>query len=224
MKNLKYLGLIGTIGLLALLFWVTAPGASAQDDAAIELSPSSTAAEVGDVEITISGSGFADSGRVYVVVCPGAEGDPDFVVSSGNATTACTNVIGAFGGTSDLGVFTPTNGIFSESTTVSITQEDIDNGGLYILVGTVSSLTGPSAGAVLSIEDSSADTDTDSSGDADAEEEEMDDDEEMDDEEMDDESTGLADTGVESGLLAVAGISVVIAGLLFAGLSRRIRK
>lgn len=89
------------------------------------------------------------------------------------------------------------DGTWSYDLEVTVTQGDIDNGQIAILAGELAPGTEWSAGVNLGVGESDGD---------------------------DMEDDAMADSGAESGLLAVIGGSVIVAGLLTIGLGRRIAK
>ena len=229
-KMFKYFGLAGIVGLLTLLFWVSSP-ASAQDGTVVT-EPTSVPAVVGDVDVTFIGTNLpASVTQVAIVPCPGAGGD-ETTITAGNAISFCPTILNFLAaGNGDV-----TDGSLSVTISIPITQADIDAGALALTVAQAPLAAGnPSWPVAVAIGGTAAaEEDTDA---GEAEEEGTDTDEDVDAEEGtdidepvaepledDDDGAALADTGLESGLLAVAGISIVVAGLLFAGFSRRIRK
>ncbi len=214
------------VGLLGLLF-LSAP-TSAQDGPTLTLDPVSVPAEVGDVEVTVSGSGFTDStANAFVALCPGVDGDLSVAITAANATSACPTLLSVF----FTGNAAVSGGSFSETFTFSITQKMVDDGGVVISAGAAGDTSGSQGVTALLVigegETEEAQTPTTTTAPpattttttTAAPERETtpaptpapraDED--------------LAETGLETGLLAVIGGSVVLAGLLFAGFSRRIR-
>ena len=221
MKKLLILGVVAVVGIL--LF--AASPASAQDNEAITADPATVPATVGSVEVNINGTGWVGApDGLFVTYCPGAKGDPDAITAT-NATSLCHNLL--FSGSRGNPA---ADGTWSWRLDIPITQEDIDAGGMLVLAGELAPGTEWSASTVVQIGESAAEettttteapaTTTTAASDS-TEDDDMSDDDMSDDDMSDDD---MADTGAESGLIAVIGISVLVAGLLALGLGRRLGK
>ena len=109
---------------LALVTWVGASAASAQDGPSITISPSSVA-EAGEVEVTVTGSGWTVS-SVNVLTCKIAE---DANAAEIDASENCT--LGS--GNLNLGSIVPasvTDGGFEATITVNVPAQ-----GIFIAAG-----------------------------------------------------------------------------------------
>ena len=222
MKFKRMFVLVGVVALMGLL-WATPAGADSHLPS-ITLDPASVPAEEGDVTITVTGANWGELVPFFITTCPGAQGDPTVLVDAIAAISNCPTITGDV--RADLAW---EDGGFTTEMTVTITQSDIDAGGLVVLAGWLSASTstnpedGEATFTILGISDESMD-DT-------ADEEPMDDtaDEEPMDDTADEEPTDdtgeeeLAMTGSESSLLFIVGASVLAAGLLVIGTGRRVR-
>ena len=211
--------LTGVVALMGLL-WATP--AAADSHQSITVDPASVPAVEGDVTITVTGADWTEPVPFFITACPGAQGDPTVIVDTVAAITMCPNIAG------DSRAVAFDGGSFTTEITVTITQGDIDAGGLVILAGWLSASASPAtaAAAILAIADEPMDDmDDEATDDEAAGEESMDDEaageESMDDEAMDDEE--LPVTGAESSLLLIVGAGVLAAGLLVVGAGRRVR-
>ena len=219
MKKVKYLGLLGIVGLLALLFW--ASPASTQDGGTVVTEPTSVPAVVGDVDVTFIGTNLpASVTQVAIVPCPGAGGD-ETTITAGNAISFCPTILNFLAaGNGDV-----TDGSLSATISIPITQADIDAGALALTVAQAPLGAGnPSWPVAVAIGETAAAESTDTDAGADATEGTDVDEPQAQSSEDADDGEDLADTGIESGMLALIGASVLIAGVLFAGLGRRLRK
>ena len=184
--------LTGVVALMGLL-WATP--AVADSHQSITVDPASVPAVEGDVTITVTGADWTEPVPFFITACPGAQGDPTVIVDTVAALTMCPNIAG------DSRAVAFDGGSFTTEITVTITQGDIDAGGVVILAGWLSASASPAtaAAAILTIADE----------------------EPMDDEATDDEE--LPVTGAESSLLLIVGAGVLAAGLLVVGAGRRVR-
>ena len=248
---------------LALVTWVGASAASAQDGPSITLNPSSIA-EAGEATVTVTGSGWSVSGG-FLGTCS----IPEDVNAANLDDSARAEHCALAGGNLDITVFTAnafgiSDGSFEREITVDVPAQ-----GVFLVVGdaaqTEQAIAWLSVGAAEETTDDAAATETtddaeaeemaedmdeadDSTEDATSDEagseemaEEMNDDmeaeemaEDMDEmgdgtsdsmseemaEDMDDD---LADTGVNTSMLAIIGLAIALAGVLVFGFSRRLR-
>ena len=177
--------LTGVVALMGLL-WATP--AVADSHQSITLDPASVPAVEGDVTIAVTGADWNDPVPFFITACSGAQGDPTAIADTISALAMCPTITG------DIRAVAFDGGSFTTEITVTITQGDIDAGGLVILAGLLSATPPPyAAAAILAIADEPA-----------AEEE-------------------LPDTGAESSLLLIVGAGVLAAGLLVVGAGRRVR-
>jgi hypothetical protein len=186
------------IGLLASAGW--AGTAAAQDGPTITVEPATVDA-AGETEFTITGSGWTAAPPIFVLPCAAPEsGDPADVDS---ATCDTANLTPA----------TPADGSFEVTATF-----DVPEGGLAIAAGdaaqteaaavvvTVGAGEAPAEGEDPATEDGAAADDGAADDGAAAEGEE---------------GGELAETGVESMLLVIAGIAVMVAGAMVLRVTRR---
>ena len=206
--------LTGVVALMGLL-WATP--AVADSHQSITVDPASVPAVEGDVTITVTGADWTEPVPFFITACPGAQGDPTVIVDTVAAITMCPNIAG------DSRAVAFDGGSFTTEITVTITQDDIDAGGLVVLAGWLSASASPAtaAAAILAIADEPMDDMDDEATDDEATDDEATDDEATDDEATDDEE--LPDTGAESSLLLIVGAGVLAAGLLVVGAGRRVR-
>ena len=204
--------LTGVVALTGLL-WAT-PAVADSHLPSITLDPASVPAEAGDVTITVTGSNWNEPTPFYITACTEAKGDPSPLVDVAGVLANCLTITG------DFRDVTWDNGGFTTEVTFTITQAEIDAGGLVILAGwlSASATSEDAAVAILAIADEPAAEEP--AAEEPAAEEPMDD-EAMDDEAMDDEE--LPVTGAESSLLLIVGAGVLAAGLLVVGAGRRVR-
>ena len=219
--------LAGVVALMGLL-WAT-PVVADSHLPSITLDPSSVPAEEGDVTIAVSGSNWAEPTPFYITACTEAKGDPSPLVDVAGVLANCLTITG------DFRDVTWDNGSFTTEVTFTITQDEIDAGGLVILAGwlSASATSEDAAVAILAIADEPAAEEPaaeepaaeEPAAEEPAAEETMDEEpaaeEPMDDGAMDDEE--LPDTGAESSLLLIVGASILAAGLLVVGTGRRVR-
>lgn len=216
MRIKRLLVVAGVVALMGLLWG--SPVSADGHLPSITLDPASVPPETGDVTLTITGANWSEPTPFFIVACPGAAGDPVApltLTSAPEAIAMCPDLMAAV---------VPVewdDGSFTTEWTTTITQADIDNGGLVIMAGwlSVDTLSAPEEFAtvgLLAIVEPPAEEEP-------MEEEPMEE-EPMDEAPMDD---GAADempvTGHESGLLAIVGASVLVAGLLVIGTGRRVR-
>lgn len=190
---MRKLVLLGAAALVATLFLVATP-ASAQGDQTISSDPAWVPAEEGSATVTINGAGWVGApGGLFVTDCSGAPDGDSANINADNALAACPLLIPSVGrGNPDA------DGNWSYELTVTVDAAAIANGTIAVLAGELAAGSPWSAGTNIIVGEPAADA------------EPMDDD------------TSLADTGVESGLLAVIGGSVLVAGMLALGLGRRL--
>ena len=204
MKKLSIL--LGITALMGLVLWANPVSAAHSEDTAdrtVTLETESVPGTVGDATVTISGTGYAGVG-VYIIACPGAEGDADTVTAATGAAF-CPGIVGVvFTGTPGLTV--ADDGSWSFDYTFPVIQTDIDAGAMVITVGQAADLAGTFAERVLVTIEAAPDAPAPATPTTTPP------------------SENLARTGVESGLIAISGVSVILAGLLFAGIGRRLRK
>lgn len=190
--------------LLALPAFVLAAPAAAASHPEISLSPPSAPAEAGDVTVTISGTNFSGNlNPFFVTTCPGAEGDPSALASIAEgggdvtsllaaATAVCPNIL------TDSASPEWSEGGFSLEKTITLTDEDISNGGIIVLAAGLAGTSPEFAFALLAADDSMMS-------------------------ETEGEMTELAETGVNSALLFTVGVLVLGAGLIVLTQARRLR-
>ncbi len=213
--------LAGVVALMGLL-WAT-PAVADSHLPSITLDPASVPAEAGDVTITVSGSNWTEPTPFYVTACTGAQGDPSPLVDVTGVLANCPTITG------DFRDVTWDNGSFTTEVTFTITQAEIDAGGLVILAGwlSASATSEDAAVAILTIVDEeaaaaaaeraaaeeAAEAAAAAAEEAAAAAEEA--------------AAAAADempvTGAESNLLVVVGASILAAGLLVIGAGRRVR-
>jgi len=225
MKLKRLLVLAGVVALVGVL-WAS-PAAADGHLPSITLDPASVPAEAGDVTVTITGANWSEPSPFFIVACPGAAGDPAApltLTAAPEAIAMCPDLMA-----SALAVQWD-DGSFTTEWTTAITQADIDAGGLVIMAGwlSVDTLSSPEEFASIALLSIGVEEEP---MDEPAEEEPMDDagdEEQMDD--MGDEAPmddpgekELPVTGHESGLLAIVGASILVAGLLVIGAGRRVR-
>lgn len=232
----KFAIIAGAMAMAGALF--LASPVSAQDGPSI----SATLNDDGSATVTGTGwSGAPDAG-LFVSVCPGADVTSDAPVNAGNALVVCPTLV-----VPDSGTNNPTVGDDGTWTfELSASQVgDVPETGVVILTGCLplgctshSATTVLTAGAAEEAEEEPeaeevaeepADEQPEAEGAGGDEEmdeaEDMDDGDDMDEaEDMDDGDDTMADTGSESGLLAVIGVSVLLAGLFAVGIGRRFAK
>ena len=224
---------------LALVAWVGASAASAQDGPTLTVSPSNIA-EPGEVEVTVTGSGWTLS-NLNVLACKIAE---DAVAADLDVSENCALAAGNL----DLASVTPAevvDGGFEVTLTVNVPAQ-----GLFIIAGASGSDESGSALITVGADDMADDMDDDMGDDMDDDmADDMDDDmaddmaddmgdDDMGDDDMDDDMADdmgdddmaddmdddmLADTGSNTPLLAIVALAVVLAGAMVLGLSRRLR-
>ncbi len=198
------------VALVAVLVASFAFAAAAQAQGqTIEFDPASVDA-AGEVEVAVTGTGFDVA--VFILPCEGAGGDPAALT---DVTTQC-----------DLGALTPASpdadGNISATITFNIPEE-----GLVIAAGDQAQTN--SAIGVITVgaaeeggEEEGAEEGAEEGGEEEATEEEAPAEEEAEPETTDAEEGELANTGVESGLLAIVGAALLAGGLMTAGAMRRV--
>ena len=176
-------------GLVALMGLLWATPAVADNHQSITLDPASVPAVEGDVTITVTGADWTEPVPFFITACSGAQGDPTAIADTISALAMCPTITG------DIRAVAFDGGSFTTEITVTITQGDIDVGGLVIFAGwlSTSATSEDAAAAILAIADEPT-----------AEEE-------------------LPVTGAESSLLLIVGAGVLAAGLLVVGAGRRVR-
>lgn len=240
----KFAIIAGAMAMAGALF--LASPVSAQDGPSI----SATLNDDGSATVTGAGwSGAPDAG-LFVTVCPGADVTSDAPVNAGNALVVCPTLVVPDSGTNNPTVGDDGTWTFDLSASA---VGDVPETGVVILTGCLPlGCTSHSATTVLTAggaeepaaeeaaeepadeqpeaEGAGGDEDMDEAEDMDDgddmdEAEDMDDGEDMDEaEDMDDGEDMMADTGSESGLLAVIGVSILLAGLFAVGIGRRFAK
>lgn len=190
------------VTLLASAGW--AGTAAAQDGPTITVEPATVDA-AGETEFTITGSGWTAAPPIFVLPCEAPEsGDPADVDS---ATCDTANLTPA----------TPADGAFEVTATF-----DVPEGGLAIAAGDAAQTEAAAAVVTVGAGDAPADDEGDS---AEGDGAEGDGAEATDDGATDDGATEgddeLAETGVESMLLVIAGIAVMAAGAMVLRVTRR---
>lgn len=226
MKLKRLFVLAGVMALVGML-WAS-PAAADGHLPSITLDPASVPAEAGSVTVTVTGANWSEPSPFFIVGCPGAAGDPMAPLTLSSAPEAiamCPNLMA-----SALPVEWD-DGSFTAEWTTEITQADIDVGALVVLAGwlSVDTLSNPEEYATVAVlaigveeEPAAEEPVEEPAAEEPAEEEPMDDmgdEEPMDD--MGDEE--LPATGHESGLLAIVGVGILVAGLLAIGAGRRVR-
>ncbi|MCB0996804.1 MAG: hypothetical protein KDB21_17040 [Acidimicrobiales bacterium] len=167
------------IGFAAVLLALLASPASAQDGPSLTVDPATVDA-AGEVEFTITGSGWTAAPPIFILPGPVVDGEPDSEnLDTGNLTPATPDADGNFEVTATYDV--PAEGI-------AICGGDAGRTESACVVVTVG---GDGGGEEAAADDS-----------AEGEEE-------------------LAQTGSESGLIAVVAFSAVILGAMVVGLGRR---
>lgn len=229
----KFAIIAGAMAMAGALF--LASPVSAQDNEAI------TAVLNDDGSVTVTGTGWEGAPTLYVTVCKGA--DPaaeNGGINAGNATELCTDIMtDGFTTNPDRG-----DGGTTTYTIPAAKVGEVPEAGYVILQGefapgsdwsatTVVTAGGAEEPAAEEEEPAAAEEPADEQPEAEGAggDEEMDEAEDMDDgddmdeaEDMDDGDDTMADTGSESGLLAVIGVSVLLAGLFAVGIGRRFAK
>ena len=193
--------LAGVVALMGLL-WAT-PVVADSHLPSITLDPSTVPAEAGDVTITVSGANWAEPTPFYITACTEAKGDPSPLVDVVGVLANCLTITG------DFRDVTWDNGSFTTEVTFTITQAEIDAGGLVILAGwlSTSATSEDAAVAILTIADEEPAAEEPAAEEPAAEEP----------------AAEMPVTGAESNLLVVVGASILAAGLLLAGAGRRVR-
>ena len=245
MRIKKFCVLAGVIALVSLA-WAS-PVAADGHLQSITVDPQAVDAVEGDVTVTVTGANWDPPVPFFITACPGAGGDPTALTSVPAVLASCPNVA------ADARDVAWDGGSFSTEVTLTIGQGDIDAGALVILAGWLSATasTNPEDGhfaiTVLAVaaasdemmgdddggDEMGSDDETGPDPDrevADGPEEEMAAEEPAEEapaeepaEEAPAEEKTLPDTGAESGLLAVIGVSILAAGLLVIGAGRRVR-
>ena len=185
-------------GVLAVLW---AAPAAADSHLQISIEPESVPAEAGDVTITVSGT--SPSGPLspfFVTKCPGAGGDPtrlDAIAQAGGDVStllaAATQLCPSI--MADAASPDWDDGAFSHEITISITDDDIANGAVVVLAAGLSGADPKFAFVALKVGEQPT---------------------------LIAEPT-LADTGANSNLLLIVGVSVLATGLLVLAQGRRVR-
>ena len=200
---------------LALVTWVGASAASADNHGpSITVDPTSVSA-AGQHTFTVTGSGWTVS-LTNVLPCKIPEGANGAEI---DASVHCTSLA-----VLDIQNMRPTpvtNGGFEVEISIDVPEQ-----GIFIMAGDTART--ESAEAVLITVGSMGDGDMDDSDDMTPDgdmADDMDDSDDMGDEDMADDMDGdeLADTGSNTPLLAIISLAVVLAGAMVLGLSRRLR-
>ena len=214
--------LLFTAMSLALVAWMGASAASAQNGPSISVSPTYVA-EAGEATFTVTGSGWTVSASNVGTCNIPADAD----LAEIDASAHCSNLANL-----DIGNLTAapvTDGGFEVSHTVNVPEQ-----GVFIVAGDLART--QTAGPILitvgtpdtdddmdDMDDDMDDMDDDMSDDMDDMDDDMmgDDMDDMSDDMMDDDM--LAETGSNSTSMAIIAVAVVLAGAMLVGLSRRLR-
>lgn len=227
----KFVIIAGMMAMAGALF--LASPVSAQDNEAI------TATLNDDGSVTVSGTGWEGApAALYVTICKGADVTSDEPVSATNATQVCQDIMtDGFSTNPERG-----DGGTTSYTIPAAKVGEVPEAGYVVLQGEFAAGSPWSAWTILTAggADEPEEEMEDEMEEGAGGEEEMEDMNEVDDmmddtgtddmEEMDDsmddadETVMMANTGSESGLLAVIGVSILLAGLFAVGLGRRITK
>lgn len=201
------------LAIVAGLVIAFSGASSAQDELGLTADPPSVEA-AGEAEITFTGTGFTVA-ELFMTPCPGADGD---IANLADPLTQCD--------LDNPSVVAPTAG---EAWTVTVTY-DIPEIGLLVvasdLAQTEQAFTTVTVGAPEGSDDGGEETDggdeAADSGDeaADSSDEAAD----SSDEAADGEEEELANTGTESDMLLVVGITVLVGGAFLALSTRRFRQ
>ena len=227
---MKKIAIIAGAMALAGALFIASPASADGHEPAI----SATLNEDGSATVTGTGwSGSPDAG-LFVTVCPGADVTSDEPVTQGNALVVCPTLV-----TPDSGANNPTvddDGAWTFELTAAAVGT-VPETGVVILTGCLplgctshSAFTVLTAGAAeepAAEEEEPADEQPEAEGAGGDEDGTMTDgDGTMTDGDgtMTDGDGMMADTGSESGLLAVIGVSVLLAGLFAVGIGRRFAK
>lgn len=219
----KFVIIAGMLAMAGAIF--LASPASAQDNEAI------TAVLNDDGSVTVTGTGWEGAPNLYVTLCKGADPTAEGGgITAGNAITVCQDLM------ADGFATNPERGD-GGTTTFTIPADkvgEVPEAGYVILQGEFASGSDWSATTVVKAaaeeepeeEGAGGDEDMDDMNQTDDMSETMDDDmdDSMDDEMASETVSTMANTGSESGLLAVIGVSILLAGLFAVGLGRRITK
>ncbi|MDE0653548.1 MAG: hypothetical protein OXI26_07840, partial [bacterium] len=148
MKLKRLFVLVGAMALIGML-WAS-PAAADGHLPTMNLDPAAVPAEVGDVTLTITGANWSEPSPFFITACPGAAGDPDAALALSSAPEAiamCPNLMSAA-----IAVEWD-DGSFTTQWTTTITQADIDAGGLVILAGwlSVDTLSNPEEFATVGV-------------------------------------------------------------------------
>ena len=246
----KFAIIAGAMAMAGALF--LASPVSAQDAETITADPANVPAEAGDVTVTINGAGWTGApAGLYVINCPGADftQDPPVSASPGDANyalTACPQLLGSTGrATAD------SDGNWSYDLTITVDQAAIDSGKIYVIAGELAAGSDWSANVTITVgaepvaaEEPEAEEAAEEPAEEAAEEPAEEAAEEPAEEPAEEAAEGaggeedpmteespmeeaegtMAETGAESGLLAVIGVSVLLAGLFAVGIGRRFTK
>ena len=228
----------GAMAMAGALF--LASPVSAQDAETITADPANVPAEAGDVTVTINGAGWTGApAGLYVINCPGADftQDPPVSASPGDANyalTACPQLLASTGrATAD------SDGNWSYDLTITVDQAAIDSGKIYVIAGELAAGSDWSANVTITVgaepaaaeepeaeeaaeepaEEAAEEPAEEAAEGAGGEEDPM-----TEESPMEEAEGTMAETGAESGLLAVIGVSVLLAGLFAVGIGRRFAK
>lgn len=216
----KFVIIAGMLAMAGAIF--LASPASAQDNEAI------TAVLNDDGSVTVTGTGWEGAPNLYVTLCKGADPTAEGGgITAGNATSLCPDIM------TDGFSTNPERGD-GGTTTYTIPADkvgEVPEAGYVILQGEFASGSDWSATTVVKAAAEEEPMDEGAGGDDDMDEDmnQTDDMSETMADDMDDDTasqtvTTMANTGSESGLLAVIGVSILLAGLFAVGLGRRITK
>ena len=184
---------------LALIAIFAAPAASAQDGPAITVEPANVDA-AGDVEFTITGTGWTAAPPIFVLPCTATTLDELTATGADTCDTAA------------LTPATPADGAFEVTVTYTVPEE-----GMCIAAGDAGQT--ESGGACITVGGGDAAAEEEAAGEEAAAEEEGAEEEAVAEEAAADEE--LATTGVESGQVAIIALAMLGAGAMAVGYTRR---
>ena len=220
----KFAIIAGAMAMAGALF--LASPVSAQDNEAI------TAVLNDDGSATVSGTGWEGAPNLYVTICKGADPsagpEGNYGITAANAVQVCADIMtDGFSTNPDRGDGGTTTYIISADKV-----GEVPEAGYVILQGEFAAGSDWSATTVLTAggaEEEEAEDPEDPDEEAAEEEAPAEgaggEEDPMTEESPMDEAEGtMAETGAESGLLAVIGVSVLLAGLFAVGIGRRFAK
>ncbi len=147
--NLKRLFVMAGVVALIGVLWAS-PAAADNHTHFITLDPTSVPAELGDVEIAVSGGNWSEPVPFFITACTGAGGDVEPVLAMRDLPTAqglCPNLL------TDVRAVEWDDGSFATTITVTITQAEIDAGALVIGAGwlDLTALADPESNGALAV-------------------------------------------------------------------------